>query len=162
MRIGWAAEGAAKWFESGCRITQSTVSESLSDRFAYLDAIVTSNIASFRQRQPQWPILEAILFKWYRQIEQQGGIVTGDILLLKAKEIWPQIPQYQNQPTPSFSIGWLEKFKKRHNIKQRHQHSEASSVLASAEEEMRAIQTLCGEYEEEDIYNMDETGLYWQ
>jgi hypothetical protein len=27
---------------------------------------------------------------------------------------------------------------------------------------MRAIQTLCGEYQEEDIYNMDETGLFWR
>src|SRR4051812_10660570 len=27
---------------------------------------------------------------------------------------------------------------------------------------MRAIRTLCGEYVEEDIFNMDETGLYWR
>ena len=155
---------AAKWFEIkfGHRITQSTVSESLSDRFAYLDTPSTSNTTSFRQRQPQWPLLEAILFEWNRQIEQQGGVVTGDILLVKAQEIWPRIPQYQDQPPPSFSTGWLEKFKKRHNIKQRSQHGEASSVPEGAEEEMRSIQTLCGEYKEEDIYNMDETGLFWR
>ena len=156
---------AARWFETqfGHRITQSTVSESLSDRFTYLDTPSAPNTtSSFRQRQPQWPILEAILFDWQRRIEQQGGVVTGDILLLKAREIWPRIPQYQDRPLPSFSIGWLEKFKKRHDIKQRTQHGEASSVPAGAEEEMRAIQTLCGEYKEEDIYNMDETGLFWR
>lgn len=27
---------------------------------------------------------------------------------------------------------------------------------------MRALQTLAGEFQEEDIYNIDETGLYWQ
>ena len=27
---------------------------------------------------------------------------------------------------------------------------------------MKAVRTLCGEYPEDDIYNMDETGLYWR
>jgi hypothetical protein len=27
---------------------------------------------------------------------------------------------------------------------------------------MRVIRILCGEYAEEDIYNMDETGLWWK
>ena len=27
---------------------------------------------------------------------------------------------------------------------------------------MKALRTLAGEYKEEDIYNMDETGLYWR
>lgn len=33
---------------------------------------------------------------------------------------------------------------------------------ASASEEMKTVRTLCGEYKEEDIYNMDETGLFWR
>ena len=32
----------------------------------------------------------------------------------------------------------------------------------SAAEEMKSIQTLCREFLEEDIYNMDETGLFWR
>ena len=27
---------------------------------------------------------------------------------------------------------------------------------------MKAVQTLAGEYKEDDIYNMDETGLFWR
>jgi hypothetical protein len=27
---------------------------------------------------------------------------------------------------------------------------------------MKALKTICGEYQEEDIYNMDETGLFWR
>jgi hypothetical protein len=27
---------------------------------------------------------------------------------------------------------------------------------------MKGLQTLAGEFQEEDIYNMDETGLYWR
>lgn len=33
---------------------------------------------------------------------------------------------------------------------------------ASASEEMKTLRTLCGEYQEDDIYNMDETGLFWR
>jgi hypothetical protein len=32
----------------------------------------------------------------------------------------------------------------------------------TAEEDIRVIQTLSGEYEEENIYNMDESGLFWR
>lgn len=32
---------------------------------------------------------------------------------------------------------------------------------AEAHEEMKTVHTLCGEYTEEDIYNMDETGFFW-
>ena len=61
-----------------------------------------------------------------------------------------------------WSVGWLAGFKKRYKIQQQNRHGEASSVPESATEEMKSIQTLCGEYLEEDIYNMDVTGLFWR
>jgi hypothetical protein len=54
------------------------------------------------------------------------------------------------------------RFKQRHNIQQHIQQGEAGSVPAEAAEEMKAIQTLCGEYPEDDVYNMDESGLFWR
>lgn len=99
------------------RISQSTVSEILSNRYSYLDqdpTLQTSVRESFRQRAPHWPILEAILFDWQQLIERQGGIITGDILIEKARQIWPQIPQYSHLPVPEFSQGWLTGFKHRH------------------------------------------------
>jgi len=147
---------AIKWFEEQFqhRITQSTVSETLSSRFAYLETVKPrASTASYRQRQPQWPILEAILFEWYEAIDKQNGIVTGELLLGKARQIWPQIPQYRDHQPPSFSPGWLGGFKKRYGIKERTRHGEAGSVAETAEIEMRAIQTLCGEFNEADIFN---------
>jgi hypothetical protein len=58
------------------------------------------------------------------------------------------------------SIGWLQNFKKRHHIREYHQHGDSASVPELAEEEMKALRTLAGSFEEEGIYNMDETGLY--
>ena len=70
--------------------------------------------------------------------------MTGDILIEKARQVWHQVPQYQGQPIPEFSVGWLAGFKKRYKIQQQNRHGEASSVPESATEEMKSIQTLCG------------------
>jgi hypothetical protein len=156
------------WFESqfSHRISQSTVSESLGDHFKHLDTAQTSQASqasqASRQRTAQWPLLEAILIDWQRNIEEKGAQTSGELLILKAQEIWPQIPQYRDLEVPEFSHGWLSRFKQRHGVKQYIRHGEAGSVPVIAEEEMRAVRTLCGEYPEENVYNMDETGLYWR
>jgi hypothetical protein len=74
--------------------------------------------------------------------------------------IWRQLPQYNTQPPPEFSQGWLTRFKQRHDIHKNIHYRETSSVPDQAIEEMKSIQTLLGEYEENNVYNMDETGLY--
>jgi Tc5 transposase DNA-binding domain len=121
-----------------------------------------SGTAVYRARQPQWPILELILYNWHQIIERRGGLLTGDLIITKAQQIWPQIPRYQSKLVPAFSSGWLDKFKRRHNIQKVSRHGEAGSVPTKAVEDMRAVQTLCGDYSEEDIYGMDETGLFWR
>jgi hypothetical protein len=160
-----------QWFLStfNHQISQSTVSESLGDHFRHLDAVPSTSRASsstskpiYRHRTGQWPKLEEILFDWQQLIEKRGGNTSGDILIEKAKQIWLEIPEYQHVPQPDFSSGWLTRFKERHHIKTHINHGEASSVPDQAVIEMRALQTICGEYQEEDIYNMDETGLFWK
>ena len=150
-----------EWFFSKYqhKLSQSTVSESLSSHFSSLDE---STPSGQRLRTGQWPDLEKILYNWQQRVESQGGFTTGDILREKAQEIWKRLPEYSNQLCPDFSSGWLKRFKHRHNIKLHTRHGEAGSVPDSAEEEMRALQTIAGEYAEEDIYNMDETGLFWK
>ena len=80
----------------------------------------------------------------------------------KVKEIWKQLSQYINKPISEFSNRWLESFKKRFKISLHIRHREAGSTPAEAEDKIRSLQTLAGEYEEENIYNMDESGLFWQ
>ena len=61
------------------------------------------------------------------------------------------------------SSGWIDNFKKRHNIKQYTMHGEAASApiqdLSSMRENLR--QTL-RDYDPKDIFNCDETGLFWK
>jgi hypothetical protein len=80
---------AINWFEReyGRRIRQSTVSDSLSEHYSHLDAANSSATDRSRQRQAQWPILEAILFDWQQHLESYGSDIPGDILIEKAKAI---------------------------------------------------------------------------
>ena len=150
-----------EWFYTkyNHKLSQSTVSESLSTHFKDLD---TTTASGHRLRIGQWPELEQVLFKFQQRIDKHGGFTSGDILLEKAQQIWKRLPQYADQPVPEFSAGWLTRFKARHNIKLHTRHSEAGSISELTEEEMKGLQTIAGEYQEEDIYNMDETGLYWK
>ena len=64
---------------------------------------------------------------------------------------------------PQFSNVWLEGFKKRHGIKQRIRHGEAASLDDTAvTEQILGVQTATRAYNPCDIYNCDETGLFWK
>jgi Fission yeast centromere protein N-terminal domain/Tc5 transposase DNA-binding domain len=150
------------WFytQFNHKLSQSTVSESLSSHFKDLDE--SSTTSGQRLRTGQWPELEKVLFDWQQRIDSKGGFTTGELLREKAQHIWISLPEYANQPCPDFSSGWLTRFKSRYNIKQYTRHGEAGSVSESLEEEMRGLQTVAGSYKDEDVYNMDESGLFWK
>jgi hypothetical protein len=148
-----------EWFlhEYHHKLSQSTVSESLGSRFTFLDDNQDAS-QSLRVRAGYWPDLEKVLFAWQKRVDERGGLTSGELLQAKAKEIWKRLPEYADKPVPEFSIGWLEGFK----ISLKVRHGEAGSTPAEAEDEMKGLQTLAGEYEEENIYNMDESGLFWR
>lgn len=151
------------WFQAhyNHRLSQSTVSDILSPQYHYLDSECNPSSAT-RKGIGQWQDLEAILYEWHHTLDCKGAYISGDILIEKARQIWSSLPQYRDQPPPAFSSGWLHRFKQRYNIKQRTYHGEAGSVPEDVEEEMKAIRTIAGQYNEDDIYNMDETGLFWR
>ncbi|KAF2185782.1 hypothetical protein K469DRAFT_726556 [Zopfia rhizophila CBS 207.26] len=93
-----------------------------------------------------WPILELILFSWQQQIEYCGGLGL--------------IPEYTEKPIPEFSVGWVDRFKKRHGLKQHISHSELGSAPIIVGDEMKLIQEATLLFSMENVYNMDETRLY--
>lgn len=74
------------------------------------------------------------------------------------------MPIYAGLEPPKFSEGWLSRWKARYNVKKHSLHGEAGSVQLGQEdtEMMRQIQTILAAYDRCDIYNMDETGLFWR
>lgn len=94
---------------------------------------------------------------------KKKATVTGDILKEMAATLWQKLPQYAGQEVPKFSIGWLDGFKARHNIKKYRQHGEAGAIdLVVVEEELQEIREAVNPYTNEDVYNIDESSLFWK
>jgi hypothetical protein len=109
-----------------------------------------------------WPILDHKLSNWVRGYIENGYPITGPLIQIKAAELWSHIPEYQHQQRPAFSEGWLSRFKKRHNLRYHTFHGEAASVPSSVHDQIEGIRIICDQYEPSEIYNMDETGLFWR
>jgi hypothetical protein len=62
------------------------------------------------------------------------------------------------------SIGWLDGFKKRHGIVFKQPQGEAGDIDMEAVENWRrsVLQQKLAEFSEDDIFNVDETGLFWK
>ena len=83
----------------------------------------------------------------------------------KAHEIWQLLPQYSDVEEPKWSNGWLDRFKKRHNIKKYSNHGEAGAAAIEDAENIRQMETVrnkCKLYLLRDILNIDEIGLFWK
>lgn len=63
---------------------------------------------------------------------------------------------------PVFSNGWLHSFQSRRGIKANFLHGEEGSVQDHTEKEMVAIRQALSAYSPCNIFNCDETALYWK
>jgi hypothetical protein len=88
-------------------------------------------------------------------------LISGDILKEKAAQFWPKL--YPRIDPPKFSSSWLKGFKARQSIKSRKKYSEAADVdLKAYTKVIHNVQVCTSEYPLSDIYNIDESGLYWK
>lgn len=151
------------WFDHtyGRRLDQSTVSRILSKRYAYLDSGPAS--AQHRQQPPQWPALEKQLSEWLMHAQDAGDTPNGEAIVKAAREMWSQIPDYQDKPLLQFSQGWLSNFRKRHTTRlNNRQVGVFPAAPPNARKEVQGLRTIAGEFMDEAIYGMDETGLLWR
>ncbi|XP_054710962.1 tigger transposable element-derived protein 1-like [Uloborus diversus] len=128
--------------------------------------------------------MEAALVSWIKEVREWGVTIDGPLIKEKAKELYLEIAgesttapaEVENtdklQPGPSSiqpfhaSAGWFHNFTKRCNLKSVLLHGESSSPdLAAAkyyvESEFPNI-IAEGHYQPEQVFNMDETGLFWK
>ena len=96
---------------------------------------------------------------WFNRLEADT-IITDEELRKKAKEIATK----ENLTLPNgfnFSRDWLLRFKRRRDIGQEVMHGEAGDAgLAGIEQCREHLPTTLEKFELEDIYNLDETGLF--
>ena len=134
-------------------------------KWEYLDEkqLTAGTIGASRQNRGAYPILEAALNDWRMNTNDNQVPITGEMICQAASRLWHKMPNFAGMKEPSWSKGWLQRFKKRYNIKKYKQSGEAGSADLSPETLARIeeLQIVCKEFAPKDIYNADETGLFW-
>ncbi len=113
-----------------------------------------------RKREGKNPDVDDALNKWFAVRSEQGVNLSGPMLKTKAEELAVKMGHNDFSATD----GWLSRWKVRHNIKFKKHHGEKGSadVLKAEEWLSNQLPKLLTEYSLEDVYNADETGLYYR
>src|SRR5712672_2453564 len=104
-----------------------------------------------------------MMYLWVSKAMNDGILLTRDVLRQK----WNTFADLAGIPKDKrlkLSNGWLGRFKKRSGLQQMKRQGEAASSNAeTVKKERKRLQDLIREagYELRDIFNMDESGLFW-
>ncbi|UYV77117.1 hypothetical protein LAZ67_14003350 [Cordylochernes scorpioides] len=143
-------------------IPRSTIRTIFKNKFAIKSAFLKSNFSSTLKcdRDGEFPEIEEALFRWIRQANAMKLAINGNILKDKAILLALKMGQDNFEA----SNGWLEKFKARRNIAFKRLHGEAGSVDANSVATWKGgiIPSLLAKYSPQDIFNADETGLFYK
>jgi hypothetical protein len=102
--------------------------------------------------------LENILFTWYQQARASNIPVDGAILWGKVKIIAAHLNIENFTP----SKGWIARFRDRHGLVYKKLAGESAAVDSkSTETWLERLPSLLEGYEQRDIYNADQTGLFY-
>ncbi len=140
--------------------TQATISHVLSKKRQY-EAMGASELDAKRPRMATCQQLDTALANWVFQCQARGVAISSDLIKAKGKAFSEQLNL--TDKAPEFSNGWLESFQKRYGLKAHVLHGESGSAdTAAIETSMPRIRGRLSKYSLKDIYNMDETGLFYR
>ena len=113
-----------------------------------------------RMKKADFQDVDDALDAWMREARARDIPISGPILQAKAQEF----AQEFGHPEFQCSNGWLSRFKARKGIGFRAIKGEAKSVKPEAVDAWKKtlLPKLLEEFAPEDIYNADETGLFYQ
>jgi len=143
-------------------IDRSTITKILTNSENWSAAIeIESSKEIFRHRGVKFPILDNAMNLWVENVTA-GGVILTDLLIKEKAKFFANTFNIQEDELV-FSNGWLDRFKKRNNIRRHRMHGESGSApIASLSEERIKLRQLLSQYSLDQIYNIDETGLYYR
>ncbi|GMF21282.1 unnamed protein product [Phytophthora lilii] len=102
-------------------------------------------------------VLEQKLWAWIQFVEAQNVCISRELIRMKAQDLQKELCDAWDL---RFSDGWLTGFERRHALRYRQRHGEAASAdTAAIYLGRQQLQDLTDQYEPQNVYNMDETGL---
>lgn len=116
-------------------------------------------------RQTEYPEVDEMMYLWVSKAMGDGILITGEVLRQKWRA-FADLVGIPEEDQLKLSNGWLESFKRRNGLKEWKRHGEAGSAdKVTVEWERRRIQARelikTYGYKLRDIFNMDETGLFY-
>ena len=141
-------------------VSEGMISDILKAKDRWLAVDLNSYQAGLqREKKTPFPIIEEALALWVESALQASLVINDDILSSKALEFAFLCKENKFKG----SNGWVDNFKKRHNLKQYNMHGEAASAPLQDLDAMREnIRQVLKNYDPKDIFNCDETGLFWK
>ena len=110
-------------------------------------------------RKSEYSAVNKSLYDWYVLACSKNIYPMGPQLIEKAK----QIASFLGKQKFVGSNGWLEKWKKRYNVKELRICGESGDVKGpTVDSWLERVPELVAGYAQNNIWNMDETGLFWK
>lgn len=108
-------------------------------------------------------VVEEATYVWFLLMQEKSATISDDILCGIAKRFYSNLPGDPNVKELQFSRGWVPGFKKRHRIRGFTRHGEATSADVSIDTQILIgkIKDKVATFDPADIFNMDETGLFY-
>ncbi|XP_044586102.1 tigger transposable element-derived protein 6-like [Cotesia glomerata] len=142
---------------------------SLSEKLRVLEAVKTiirkkvesgQSLSCKRRRISEFPGLEECLLKWFKQCRHENISISGPLLQEKA-EIYSTSLGFSDFRA---SNGWLEKFKRRHDLVFKKVCGESASVNVATCNKWTndRLKDLLRDFEPENVFNADETALFYK
>ncbi|XP_064479058.1 tigger transposable element-derived protein 4-like [Ornithodoros turicata] len=141
-------------------ISKQTVSDYIKHHVkieAAAGKVSTSQMKNFSQGSH--PALEKALHMWLSATIAKRVPVSGDLLKQKAETLALRMDIHDFK----FSDGWLRNFKKRYDLAFKKMCGESGAVdMTIVENYSDRLQSLLQQYSPDDIFNCDETGLFYK
>ncbi|CAG8629508.1 5750_t:CDS:1, partial [Scutellospora calospora] len=116
---------------------------------------------TFRHRSVKHLRLELAMNIWVEQVITNGFIISDSLIKEKDHQFAKELGIFEE--SLGFSNGWVTKFKKRNGLRKTIMHGEAASApLENLPMERIKLQELLSQYNPDDIYNANETGLFYR
>jgi len=152
-----------KWLENNhnIKVSEATISTTLKWSAEILEKYDNeTNLNAKHQWIVRYPEMESALVKWFRANQERAN-VSGELVRESGMKILDWF--YPGHEPFEFSSGWLEAFKSRHGIRSYRRFGESGSVdMAVLANTLPAIRDVLDQYAWKDIYNMDETRLFYR
>lgn len=140
-------------------VGKTQVSRILSERSEVRKESNTNIERKILKRTSEYEEVNSLTLEWFHKARSLGIPVSGPVIKQKAL----MFASLTGKESFIASNGWLEKFNKRANITFKLISGEAKDVCPiTVNQWKKNIKEICDDYSPEDIFNADESGLFWK